>query len=423
MPPTGNGLAAALPRMSKLEHAPASGPPAAVPKSAPRLRTLALLVMGVLLVHGLALRTTPSRFGAELDPAARRAPTFVTRTIQPAPVPEVSAAPLAVPAPAPAPAPKPVVKAIKKPVIRTNRPSAQAIASSNATELIAPIESEQPAPEALASEASATSTEADSAPAISTETAAAAPAEVTSAAPEPAAAAVPVSPAAELPAGPRQTVVTDFKLPESARLSYKVIGGAKGLNYHARAELLWQNSVSQYAASLTVSALFIGSRSMASQGQIVSEGLAPGRFADKYKSEVAAHFEPAKGQVSFSANTPTVPWIKGMQDRVSVFFQLAGMLAAKPDDFPVGSTISMVTVGPRDADGWTFVVEAAETLVLPFGEMGTLKLSRQPRKEFDQKVEIWYAPSLGYLPVRSKITQSNGDFVDQQLTAVDKLSE
>ena len=138
---------------------------------------------------------------------------------------------------------------------------------------------------------------------------------------------------------------------------------------------------------------------------------------------MAAHFEPDKGQVRFSANTPTVPWVKGMQDRVSVFFQLAGMLAAKPDDFPVGSTIAMVTVGPRDADGWTFLVEAAETLALPYGPMATLKLSRQPRKEFDQKVEIWYAPSLGYLPVRSKITQSNGDFVDQQLTAVGKPGE
>jgi acyl-CoA hydrolase len=59
-----------------------------------------------------------------------------------------------------------------------------------------------------------------------------------------------------------------------------------------------------------------------------------------------------------------------------------------------------------------------ETLTLPFGILSTIKLSRQPRREFDQKVEIWYAPSLGYLPVRSKITQHNGDFVDQQLSAL-----
>ncbi len=266
----------------------------------------------------------------------------------------------------------------------------------------------------------ATPSEADSAPASGAETPAAAATDTASAAPAPAiassAATTGVLP--ELPPGPRQTVVTAIKLPESARLDYKVTGGARGLNYHAGAVLNWQNTGSSYAASMTVSALFIGSRSMASEGQIVSEGLAPGRFADKYRSEVAAHFEPDKGQVSFSANTPTIPWIKGMQDRVSVFFQLAGMLAGNPEGFPVGSTISMVTVGPRDADGWTFVVESADQLVLPYGELNTLRLSRQPRKEFDQKVEIWYAPSLGYLPVRSRITQSNGDFVDQQLSAL-----
>ena len=53
--------------------------------------------------------------------------------------------------------------------------------------------------------------------------------------------------------------------------------------------------------------------------------------------------------------------------------------------------------------------------------MQTLKLTRKPRKEFDQKVEIWFAPSLGYLPVRNRITQHSGDFIDQQLVEIVKL--
>jgi len=151
---------------------------------------------------------------------------------------------------------------------------------------------------------------------------------------------------------------------------------------------------------------------------VSAEGLAPTRFSDKARTEVAAHFEPDKGQISFSANTPTVPWVKGAQDRMSVFLQLAGLLAGSPASYPVGASISVYTVGPRDADTWTFVVEAEEKLNLPYGELNTLKLARQPRREFDQKVEIWYAPALGYLPVRSKITQRNGDFVDQQLNTL-----
>jgi hypothetical protein len=205
-------------------------------------------------------------------------------------------------------------------------------------------------------------------------------------------------------------------LAPSARLDYRMTGSAKGLTYHAQGELLWENAGGSYNARMSVKALFIGSRTLSSTGQISAQGLAPTRFSDKSRTEVAAHFEPDKGQISFSANTPTVPWIQGAQDRVSVFLQLGGMLAGNPSGFPAGSTISTLTVGPRAADNWTFVVEGPELLALPFGETATVKLSRQPRRDYDQKVEIWFAPALDYLPVRSRITQANGDFVDQELS-------
>ena len=205
-------------------------------------------------------------------------------------------------------------------------------------------------------------------------------------------------------------------LATSARLDYRMTGSAKGLTYHAQGELLWENAGGSYNARMTVKALFIGSRTLSSTGQISAQGLAPTRFSDKSRTEVAAHFEPDKGQISFSANTPRVPWIQGAQDRVSVFLQLGGMLAGNPSGFPAGSTISTLTVGPRAADNWTFVVEGPELLALPFGETATVKLSRQPRRDYDQKVEIWFAPALDYLPVRSRITQANGDFVDQELS-------
>jgi len=205
-------------------------------------------------------------------------------------------------------------------------------------------------------------------------------------------------------------------LPASARLEYQMTGSAKGLAYHAKGELLWLSDGTSYQARMTVKALFLGSRILSSTGQVGPQGLAPTRFSDKSRSEVAAHFESDKGQISFSANTPSVPWVQGAQDRVSVFLQLGGMLAGNPAGFAPGSTISTLTVGPRSADAWTFVVEGQEVLDLPVGQTAALKLSRQPRRDYDQKVEIWFAPALGYLPVRSRITQANGDFVDQQLS-------
>ena len=62
-----------------------------------------------------------------------------------------------------------------------------------------------------------------------------------------------------------------------------------------------------------------------------------------------------------------------------------------------------------------FVVDGSETLNLPIGEQTTLKLTRLPNKPYDLTVEVWLAPTLGYLPSRIRLTQSNGDFIDQQL--------
>ena len=224
-----------------------------------------------------------------------------------------------------------------------------------------------------------------------------------------------------VPAGP-PSVVTAIALPGSIKLEYKMTGQSKGLNYFADAELTWLNSGNQYQANMKVSALFIGSRSMSSVGQINANGLAPSRFADKSKSEVAAHFLPEQGLIKFSANTPDALWIEGAQDRVSLFLQLAGMLAAGPQgkggDYAPGANITLYTIGPRDADSWTFSVGAREQQNLPVGTMPTIRLTRLAKRSYDQKVEIWFAPELGFLPVRSKITQVSGDFVDQQLENV-----
>lgn len=236
----------------------------------------------------------------------------------------------------------------------------------------------------------------------------------------PASSAADATPPATPPGGSGEHALGAIALPASVDMGYQVTGNVKGLIYHARSELLWRHSASSYEARMMVRTLLFGARGMSSQGQLGPEGLAPTRFEDKGRSDVAAHFEPGKGQISFSANTPSVHWVKGAQDRASVLIQLGSMLAGNPAAFPAGARISLYTVGPRDADTWTFQVEGAEMLSLPFGELATLKLSRQLRHAHDKKLDIWYAPALGYLPVRNKVSEANGDFVDQQLSTLSR---
>ena len=401
----------------------AAMPPASRSDSVP-WRVLVVLALLVLGAHLLILQASPARVGPplELDATAR---VFTTRSIAAQPAVQVAPpAPAAPAVPVAAATPIPLKKASKQPL-------AQVLPTPFAIDLAAnpTLENTPSAP----AEAPADSTAVASTATLADITAAPLPAAVSVSAAAPQGEQVPPASAAAVSAGPAPTVVTAISLPGSARLQYKVLGTSKGLNYFADSELNWNNAGSSYDATMKVSALFIGSRSMTSTGAVTSTGLAPTRFADKYKNEVAAHFDAGKGKVTFSANTPDVPWMEGAQDRVSVFLQLGGMLAAGPGGsadsvgsgeagaprgFGVGSSITLYTVVPRDADTWTFMVEAAEQLSLPSGDMATLKLTRKPRREYDQKVEVWFAPSLGFLPVRNRITQANGDFVDQQLKSV-----
>lgn len=215
--------------------------------------------------------------------------------------------------------------------------------------------------------------------------------------------------------GLRNQAPPPVQLPPPTQLQFDVTGQVRLLHYRARAELVWQHDGERYQAQQSISALFVGSRSQRSTGRIGAQGLLPERFLDKSRSEQAAHFDPARGKATFSANTPDAAIGPGAQDRLSVFIQMGALLAAAPENYPPGTQIHLTTVGARNADRWAFVVEGPETLELPAGALPTLKLLRMPQRDYDQKAELWLAPSLGYLPVRIRLSQSNGDFADLQL--------
>ena len=210
------------------------------------------------------------------------------------------------------------------------------------------------------------------------------------------------------------------RLPNSVRITYQV--QSNKFPYSLNGELLWQHDDASYNARLVFNA-FGQARVQTSRGQITPQGLAPIRFSDKYRSEVAAHFNREQGKVTFSANTPDVPLLAGAQDRLSILVQLAALVGSAPNRYPPATTITIQTIGPRAADTWLFTVGETETLNLPGGEQATLKLVRNPREEFDQKVELWLAPALGYLPARVRITEPNGDYVDQKWLSTQTLDD
>jgi dipeptidyl aminopeptidase/acylaminoacyl peptidase len=214
-----------------------------------------------------------------------------------------------------------------------------------------------------------------------------------------------------------------FTAQNSGRHTYKVIFTKNGNSNQGKASVQWQQDGEKYALSMSASLLFIEVFAWKSIGLLSPTGLLPERFSDKRyrKSEVAAHFDRTQGKITFSANRPEATLLAGAQDRISVIWQIAGMLSADAKRYPPGNRFSLQTVSATDAEPWLFTVNEPETLNLEMGSQIAQRLTRNPRREFDQKIELWFVPAMNYLPARFRFTETNGDYVDVVWQSVDNL--
>ncbi|MDM0115746.1 DUF3108 domain-containing protein [Variovorax sp. J22R133] len=382
------------------------------PTPAPAWRPLAWLTALVVAVHLALLGLMPSSTSTDSLPLENK---FITRTIVIAPPPAPAAEKPAPPAPPP---PKVEVKRPPKP-----KPPAQAAPPQRASPQPAPKEVPAPEPTPVMAAPDATATQArsdapaprDSAPAGETGPVNSAGEAASAAGGGPNGSGA----GAGAVVGTTPTAVHALQVHGSTRLSFELLGQRgqqpwKGVF----GELVWLQDGNQYNAQLALKILFKTIRNQTSVGRIDANGVAPTRFSETRKTEVASHLVRDEGKVVFSTNAPTVPLLPGAQDRLSVVMQLGAMLAGDPARYPEGSKIAIQTVGPKDADVWIFNVEGTEQITVPSGEYSVRRLSRAPRSEYDYKLELWLAPELGYLPARMRQTQLDGDVIDLQLRSI-----
>lgn len=339
------------------------------------VRHLALLAVAVVWVHSVMLGGLPISLGwlqAVQDPAADSSTSFLTRSI---------------PAPTPAPTVAPKIAAARVPP--TEAPAIARISEKKVA--TTPVQTAQEATETIAKE--------DLQPAST-------------------------PPAQQPPQAPSTSTsamaAVSLAVPAPVRIKYDIKGEVKGFPYTANGELLWLQDGKTYDARLEISHFLLGSRVQTSKGLISAQGLEPIRFGDKVRSEVAAHFERDKGKVIFSANTPEVALLPGAQDQLSVLLQLTTLLGNEPARFVSGTQIPFQAIGPRSAENWVFTTGDLEKIALPSGDMTGLKFTRPPVSEFEPRLEVWFGPDVAYLPIRIRLSQSNGDFVEQMWRGTQK---
>ena len=314
-------------------------------------------------------------------------------------------APEAPPATPPVPA-RPHRAVHRSPRSATTVARAASAAASEVADQVVAAETLPPAVEPL-QEATSASASASASANASTDTAvAAAGTPETARAPEPADAA----------SAPAAT----FAWPASTRVSYVLTGNFRG-EVSGNAQVEWIHVGDRYQVNLD---LVVGpefapliTRRMTSDGSIGVAGLVPDRYDQDTKvvfrdrSRVSVRFEP---DAIVLANGQRSARPAGVQDTASQFVQLTYLFTTQPELLRVGNSIDVPLALPRNTDHWIYEVRDQATLTTPFGPLDTFHLApRRPnRAPGELTAEIWFAPTLRYLPVRIRIEQDPGTFID-----------
>ncbi len=351
-------------------------------------RGLGLALLAAVMAHVIALMLATSRFAFSFQNAADHT-TLITRMIDPVPVSLLPPAPAQSSQPSKAKSPPTLATPVTKPpeperADKTTKPQEKEIKIEPNP---SPADKEY-AQDAIEKIANAT----PSVDSNLTET---------------------LAPAGGAPAPPGLIL----SYPASAKLQFDGTFMNKGVANSGSGVLSWNMDGKSYNLSLEASALIIFSRTERSEGLLSPQGLAPQRYSSQRtgRSEQATHFRPEMGKIQFSNNKPDEILLVGAQDRLSALIQLAGIIGGNPERYKIVNRIQMQVADLDKAEIWEFNLQGISDINLPAANMQALKLTRAPRNEFDQRLEIWLSPQLGYLPIRirqSSATTPELDFTD-----------
>lgn len=242
------------------------------------------------------------------------------------------------------------------------------------------------------------------------------------AAESPASAAVAALPAA-LPASSAASAAAAFEWPPSTKLSYRLTGYYHG-DVLGGAQVEWLRSGSRYQVHLDV---YIGAqatplvaRRMSSDGELTEQGLVPRRYDEETTAllrQVRRRTIVFDGERVLLPNGKIGERVPGMQDAASQFVQLTWLFTLQPELLEAGRSIQVPLALPTNVDRWAYDAMGPVMLATPFGPLQAFHM--KPRRELrpgrDLVVDIWFAPSLQYLPVRLLVRQDEQTYVDMQL--------
>ncbi|MFZ2365488.1 MAG: DUF3108 domain-containing protein, partial [Azonexus sp.] len=209
-------------------------------------------------------------------------------------------------------------------------------------------------------------------------------------------------------------------LPASGAIRFSIYQESLGIPV-GRAEHSWEFTADGHYRLLNVTetsglvALFKPVRVKAeSRGTLVAGGLQPDSYRSWKNGEDnrdGVDFDWASGRVHLVRNDSRQPVVAGMQDLLSLTYQLAYL-----ETPAAGSSIVLATV--RKLERYALEALGEEDVVTPAGTFHTLHL----RARADTTTEIWIALDLHRLPVKIRYTDKKGDSFLQVATEIGSLA-
>ncbi len=164
-----------------------------------------------------------------------------------------------------------------------------------------------------------------------------------------------------------------------------------------------------------IALVYSGAVSQTSLGRIGPHGLQPLSYIETRGrvSRRATAFDPDARTLT-PADQAAVAVPDGLQDRLSVFYQLGLMARADPTLFAAGESVELPVAGSRGFQIERFAVIGEEVLTLPDGPLRALHLRRPaPVGSRDPGIDLWLGYDFEMLPVRLRIEDSSRRVLDQ----------
>ena len=231
---------------------------------------------------------------------------------------------------------------------------------------------------------------------------------------------------------PAASVSAQEVWPPSFRIQYKLEGHYKG-HFTGQAYIVWLRDADRYRVELDVQVGALLSHHLMSEGRLSMTGLIPERFAENrrllfQRKKQQLQFEPTPHEpqaitVLLPDGTRRAPAV-GVQDPASQFVQLAWLFATQPQLLAQGQHMSFPLASFRRSDVWTYQVGETVMVQTPLGEVAATHA--KPQREVEPmpgnlQVELWFAPSLRFLPVRLRVQDGNQAQADMMIDGLPQL--